>query len=82
MSFSFVQFYSLSEGGHDIPQDVITRRYHRGLSNLFELYLPLCDNTMVFDNSDKTPILIFKKVKGEPTEVVQPTLFELLTNGK
>src|SRR6202012_6122086 len=25
-------------GGHSIPEDVITRRYYRGLTNLFKLY--------------------------------------------
>src|SRR5512145_694683 len=28
------------EGGHNIPNMVITRRYHSGLSNLFSIYIP------------------------------------------
>lgn len=31
----------VAAGGHDIPPDVIVRRYTRGLINLFELYMPL-----------------------------------------
>lgn len=38
-------------GGHDIPQKVITRRFYRSLTNFFNLYLPLADTWMVFDNS-------------------------------
>lgn len=39
------------EGGHDIPEDVITRRYFAGLRNLLKLYIPICDYWMLFDNS-------------------------------
>jgi len=38
-------------GGHDIPQKVITRRFYRSLNNFFNLYLPLADTWIVFDNS-------------------------------
>lgn len=31
------------EGGHQVPQSVIVHRYYSGLSNLFHLYLPICD---------------------------------------
>jgi predicted ABC-type ATPase len=41
----------VSKGGHDIPQDVIKRRYYGGLNNLFKLYKPICDYWLVVDNS-------------------------------
>ena len=41
----------VQEGGHDIPSTVIIRRYYSGLSNLFNLYIPICDYWMVFNNS-------------------------------
>jgi predicted ABC-type ATPase len=31
----------VSEGGHNIPEDVIERRYIRGIKNLFNIYLPI-----------------------------------------
>ncbi len=37
-------------GGHNIPQDVIERRYYRGVKNLFELYKPISDNWFIVDN--------------------------------
>lgn len=43
------------EGGHDVPEHVIRRRYQRGLRNLFSLYLPLADEWVVYDNSDAQP---------------------------
>jgi len=28
-------------GGHDVPEETVRRRYHRGMKNFFELYQPL-----------------------------------------
>lgn len=43
--------YRVLSGGHNIPVDVIERRYFRSLQNLQRLYLPLCDHWIVVDNS-------------------------------
>ncbi|MEA5260699.1 zeta toxin family protein [Arcicella aquatica] len=72
----------VSEGGHNIPEDVIERRYQRGINNLFETYLPLCDNTMLFDNSDKMPILVMKKVKDEEVEISDFAKLKIIQHGK
>src|SRR5690606_32116491 len=42
----------VSEGGHHIPDEVVIRRYYRGLYNLVNLYIPTCDKWMVLDNMD------------------------------
>ena len=41
----------VEEGGHSIPEEVIRRRYTRGLMNLFKLILPLVDDWLIVDNS-------------------------------
>ncbi|MDE7150373.1 MAG: zeta toxin [Bacteroidales bacterium] len=41
----------VKEGGHNIPEDVIRRRYKSGLANLLEIYLPICDCWSIYDNS-------------------------------
>jgi Uncharacterized protein conserved in bacteria len=46
-------------GGHDVPTDVIQRRYDKGLANFFDLYRCLADFWMMIDNSnpsDPNPI--------------------------
>ena len=43
------------KGGHDIPSEVIERRYYRGLYNLIHLYIPICDTWMVVNNEAVTP---------------------------
>ena len=54
----------VKEGGHNIPKDVINRRYLKGIQNLFNIYLPVCDYTMIFDNSRPEPVLVYELEKG------------------
>lgn len=44
------------EGGHNLPEDTIRRRYDRGRVNFFWLYLPLVDSWQVYDASEESPI--------------------------
>ena len=48
----------VAKGGHYIPHDVVKRRYYRGIMNLIQLYKPLCDKWLMFDNMDVEPHLI------------------------
>jgi predicted ABC-type ATPase len=48
----------VSQGGHDIPTNVIKRRYFRGMYNLIELYIPVCDTWLIFNNMDAKSDLI------------------------
>ena len=64
----------VSEGGHNIPPDVIRRRYWKGLENLFDVFMPIVDAWMMFDNSDE-PSLIAHDYK-----IVNPELFEKIKN--
>ena len=38
-------------GGHDVPEEVVRRRYLRGAHNFFSSYQPLADSWVVYDNS-------------------------------
>lgn len=57
------------EGGHNIEQNVIIRRYHNGIKNLFDIYLPLVDELLIFDNSEGKHELIAEKL-DQPTLLV------------
>ncbi len=41
----------VSKGGHDIPRDVIFRRYSKGINNLFNLFMDEVDIWTIYDNS-------------------------------
>ena len=51
-------------GGHDVPVNVIERRFYRSLVNLFELYLPVVSRWEIYDNYAATPALIAYGSKG------------------
>ncbi len=41
----------VADGGHNIPEETIKRRYTKGIENLFELYTPVCNSWIIIDNS-------------------------------
>jgi len=45
----------VQSGGHNIPEAVIRQRYERGIANFFEIYRPLAEAWIVFDNTGRTP---------------------------
>ncbi|MDF7798347.1 zeta toxin family protein [Pontiellaceae bacterium B1224] len=48
-------------GGHDIPADAIARRYSRTVSNFLNVFAPLCDEALCYDNSNTEPVLVFEQ---------------------
>jgi predicted ABC-type ATPase len=45
------------QGGHDVPELVIRRRFAAGLKNLEQLYKSVVNTWAVFDNAGATPIV-------------------------
>lgn len=41
----------VNHGGHNIPENVIRRRYVSGIRNLMELFIPIVNFWSIFDNS-------------------------------
>lgn len=58
------------EGGHHIDADIIERRFRRGLRNLFDIYLPIVDGALIFDNTNSKPILIASKKLGQNLNII------------
>lgn len=65
----------VSQGGHNIPLDVIYRRYRAGISNLFKLYMPVVDHWALYDNSVCPADKIACGWKGKNTEIVNEELY-------
>jgi predicted ABC-type ATPase len=42
----------VAKGGHNIPQDVVARRYYRGISNLIALFIPITDTWMIVNSTN------------------------------
>lgn len=45
------------QGGHDIPEATIRRRFDAGKRLFFEVYQPLVDQWVLYDNSGDEPLL-------------------------
>jgi len=42
----------VAKGGHNIVQDVVERRYYRGISNLINLFIPVTDTWMIVNSTN------------------------------
>lgn len=65
----------VAQGGHDIPDETIFRRYPRIMHNLVNAYFPLCDKVVCYDNSGTQLVPIFERV-GKKLSVVNQKLYE------
>ncbi len=54
-------------GGHNIPEDVIRRRYEAGRKNFIELYKPLADTWRIFNNAALSETVIAEGGHQKPT---------------
>ena len=71
----------VASGGHNIPQDIILRRYQRGLNNFIDLYSPLADYWIVYGNSQSPTQVIAEKTINNLTPIVyQPLAWKQLIN--
>lgn len=68
----------VSMGGHNIPSDVIVRRYEAGLQNLFQLYMPVCDYWTLYDNSNCPAIRIASGFGSEKIEILDKERYQTL----
>ncbi len=69
----------VSLGGHNIPTDVILRRYDAGLHNLFRLYMPICDYWALYDNSDCPAVKIAYGETLEKVNVIEGERYRTLS---
>lgn len=68
------------EGGHHIDDQVVERRYKRGIKNLFDIYLPIVDGALIFDNSEGKHQLLADKQIDNSLHIVNQEKFTLLKN--
>lgn len=48
----------VAKGGHDIPREIIIRRYPKALKNLVNLFIPICGHWIVVNNSEDNPVVV------------------------
>lgn len=52
----------VASGGHNIPNDIILRRYWAGLRNLFEIFVPIVDLWSLYDNTKQLMPVVERNV--------------------
>ncbi len=68
----------VKEGGHNIMPEIIERRYIKGIKYLFDLYLPIVDGALIFDNSKGKHELIAEKQNTGNFKIINSKAFKLL----
>jgi predicted ABC-type ATPase len=68
----------VAEGGHNIEEEVIRRRFFRGIANLFEIYLPFVNEALLFDNSATMPVLIAERTSTSGLQIWESEKFNQL----
>ncbi len=71
----------VSAGGHNIPPDVIRRRYEAGRKNFVELYKPLANTWRILDNSAFSEKLIGKGGFQQPTNILDKEIWSRIHEG-
>jgi predicted ABC-type ATPase len=66
------------EGGHHVAEDIIIRRYHNGINNLFNIYFSIVDELLIFDNSEGKLELICSKKNLDLINIVNQNKFNKL----
>jgi len=54
----------VAQGGHNVPEQDIKRRFDGCLINFEKIYKPLADSWIVFDTSGKNPV-VFDESEAE-----------------
>jgi predicted ABC-type ATPase len=54
----------VAQGGHDVSEDVVRRRFERSIRNFFLDYCSLADSWVLFDNSGREPVPIALEEQG------------------
>lgn len=66
------------QGGHNVPESDIRRRFETGLRNLFELYLPLLDAWVLY-NAALFPPPVIAEYEGGQLRLFQTDLYRQVT---
>lgn len=65
------------DGGHNVPNQDVRRRFSRGLTNFFDLYKPFLTSWMLFNNAGINPKLIAQG-KCRNTKIFDKGLYEII----
>ncbi|MBO4372563.1 MAG: zeta toxin family protein [Bacteroidales bacterium] len=65
----------VSQGGHNIPEEDIRRRFKRGLHNLLHLYEPICDNVHILNNTSRAHLVAKRTAADECLQIINQEMW-------
>ena len=65
----------VAQGGHDIPEENIRRRFRRGINNLMHLYAPICDSVHIWNNTSKAHIVAKRTAADECLQIIDQEMW-------
>lgn len=68
----------VAKGGHDIPKDIIIRRYWEGLDNLFKIYMPIVDTWILVNNSETPRFIVATGGRDQETAIKDNKHFKII----
>ena len=68
----------VKEGGHNIPEDVIRRRYDSGINNLFKIYMSCVDFWILTDNSQAPRTIVAEGGMNLETKIHDAELMKII----
>jgi predicted ABC-type ATPase len=66
----------VKKGGHFIADEIVVRRYYRGIKNLFQYFIPDCDYWSIYDNSTQNISRVAEGIKDLEIEVISNEIWE------
>lgn len=72
----------VSKGGHYVPDNIVKRRYKRGLENFFKIFMPLCDYWLFVDNTALTTDYIADGNEKIEKSIYNAEIWQLIKNYK
>ncbi|MBC8457161.1 MAG: zeta toxin family protein [Deltaproteobacteria bacterium] len=69
----------VAQGGHNVPENVVRRRFYRGLPNFLQIYRPLMDFWALFDNSTDSPSMIAFE-RSRKLQIIDRNAFSIIAD--
>ena len=69
----------VSQGGHNVPEEIIRKRYKQGLKYVINFYLPYADNAIILDNSNvDSQKLIARKIIDKELKIEDEKTWKII----
>jgi predicted ABC-type ATPase len=67
-------------GGHFVPEEIIRRRYYKGLINFYKIFKNYSDNWYIFDNSYIKPVQVASGFGKSEIRINNKTIYKNITD--